>query len=198
MCSCCSCCSCIFLFFDTILGLSGLAVIGGGVYLLVDEKKFNSLAVILIAVGLIIFIIFIIGIKIPNRPVLLCMYLFFVTIIFLFYAGLAALVKLYPDKLINNLKDRVDEIDFEDTINDYKTYIFIGACSGAGCTLLSLITGIIYYRKLKNEDDNNGQDYELSDGKKRDALVDYSINNQEEDKNDISNKNIYFIYINIY
>ena len=146
MCCCCPCCSFIFLLLDSILGLSGLSVIAGAVIILIGEKSFNSLAVILIAIGLIIFIIFIIGIKIPKRPILLCMYLFFVLIIFLFYAGLAALVKLKKDRLIKELKDKVgDEIDdkYIEKIDDYNTYIFIGLCSAAGLTLLTFITAII-------------------------------------------------------
>ena len=182
--------SCIFIFFDIILGLSGLAVIAGGVLIFIDKKSFNSLAVILVVIGLIIFLIFIIGIKIHKKPILLGMYLFFVTIIFLFYAGLSVLVKLYPEQLIENLQKRVDEVEDEEfnKINEYNTYIFIGTCIGAGCTLLSIITGIIYYKKLKNN--NNDTEYiDSADGNKKDVLhgIDYSINNQEEEKNDISN-----------
>ena len=190
MCGTCAI-SCIFIFFDIILGLTGLAVIGGGVLLFLDKKDFNSLAVILVVVGLIIFLIFIIGIRIHKKPILLCMYLFFVTIIFLFYAGLSVLVKLYPEKLIDNLQKKVDDIDDQEfeKINEYNTYIFIGTCSGAGCTLLTLITGIIYYKKLHNNNSNEEEYTEATEGNKKDVLhgIDYSINNQEEDKNDISN-----------
>lgn len=194
MCCCCPCCSCIFLFLDSILGLSGLAVIAGGVFILIDEKSFNSLAVILIAIGLIIFIIFIIGIKIPKRPILLCMYLFFVLIIFLFYAGLAVLIKLDQDRLTKELKDRVgDKIDIIDDndidkLDNKYTYIFIGACSEAGITLLTFITAIIYYKQGK-DNDTNEEYYNTLDTpqeEKKDVLqgIDYSINNQEEEKNE--------------
>jgi len=190
MCCCCPCCSCIFLLLDSILGLTGLATIAGGVLILIDEKSFNSTAVILIAIGLIVFIIFIIGIKIPKRPILLCMYLFFVLIIFLFYAGLAVLVKLEQDRLIKELKKRVDVIDEEDfdKIDDYNTYIFIGACCAAGVTLLTFITAIIYYNQLK-DNDNNEEVYNSMDTpqkEEKDVLegIDHSINNQEYEKNE--------------
>ena len=187
----CSCASCIFLFFDTILGLSGLAVIGGGVFILIDKKSFIPLAVILIAIGLIIFLIFIIGIKMPKKPLLFCMYLFFVIIIFLFYAGLSVLVKLYPDKLIEELKKNVkviDEKEFE-KIKEYNTYIFIGTCAAAGCTLLTLITGIIYYKKQKDNKEEEEPNLNTIEGNKEDVLhgIDFAINDEEENKNDISN-----------
>ena len=190
MCCCCPCCSCIFLLLDSILGLSGLATIVEGILILIDQKSFNSTAVILIDIVLIVFIKFIIGIKIPKRPILLCMYLFFVLIIFLFYAGLAILVKLYPDRLIKELKKRVDEIDQKDfdKIDDYNTYIFIGACSSAGITLLTFITAIIYYNQMK-DNDNNEEVYNNMDTPKeeeKDVLegIDHSINNQEYEKNE--------------
>ena len=187
----CYCCSCIFLFLNSILGLSGLAVIAGGILILIDLKGFNSLAVILIAIGFIIFIIFIIGIKVPNRPILLCMYLLFITIIFLFYAGLAVLVKLDQDRLIKELQKRVDIFDDKEfeKIDEYNTYVFIGACSAAGCTLLTLITGIIYYKQQKNNNKEEEDIIYTNEEEKKEDLngIDYSINNQEENKNDISN-----------
>ena len=49
-----------FSVFNAILGLSGIAVIGGGIYLVV-KLEFNQYIVIIIGLGVIITTIFVIG-----------------------------------------------------------------------------------------------------------------------------------------
>ena len=118
------------------------------------------------------------------------MYLFFVLIIFLFYAGLAVLIKLDQDRLTKELKDRVgDKIDIIDDndidkLDNKYTYIFIGACSEAGITLLTFITAIIYYKQGK-DNDTNEEYYNTLDTpqeEKKDVLqgIDYVYHSRKE------------------
>ena len=74
-------------------------------------------------------------------------------VVFLFYAGLSFMIKLFPDTLIEYLKSKIpysDQVDF-DKINEYNLNLFIVTCIGAICCLLAFICCIIYCSILKKK-----------------------------------------------
>ncbi len=164
----------IFMVFNVIFGLNGLALIGGSLFLIVIFG-FNSLIFIMIVIGIIIILIFILGLKLKKKIQFLIMYLIFIGVIFLFYAGISFMIYIFPDILIEYLKSKVpDSENYNfDKINEYKLNILILTCIGAFCSLLSFISCIIYCKKIdkNNEKNKNGK----NDGDDILANIDYTI-----------------------
>ena len=109
----------------------------------------------MIVIGLIIFLIFFLGLKTKKDHILLVMYLIFVTIIFLFYSGLSLMLKVFTQALIDYIKTKISNFK-EGEINKIKKYntnLFIITCIGAFCALLAFIGGILYYKKLKGRNE---------------------------------------------
>ena len=177
-----------FLIFDSILGLNGLAFIGEAIYLMITIK-FNSILFLMIDIGIIIFLIFIFGIKIQKSHLLLTIYLSFVIIIFLFCIFLSIIVKGFPDKLINYLKSKVNDINNEEfeKIIKKNIYLFIIACSGVCSSIFVFIIGIIYYKKMKIK--NKRKKKNLIQGYGEDAMhgIDYSTSREDDKNNDTLN-----------
>lgn len=175
---------CVFIFFNSIFGLSGLALIGGAIYIII-AKKFNSLSFVMIVIGIIIFLIFFLGIKTKRKHILLAIYLIFVILILLLYGFLSVMIKVFPDELIKYLKSKVKDIKGEDIekINRYNLNLFIITLNGSIFSLFTLISGIIYYRKLKQK--NTKIDQDLLQG---DDILQGNENpiNPEEDNNIIN------------
>ena len=179
----------IFLIFDSILGLNGLALIGVAIYLIITIK-FNSILFLMIVIGIIIFLIFIFGITLQRKHLLLTIYLIFVIILFLFYIFLSIMVKGFPDKLINYLKSKVNDInneEFEKIIKN-NNYLFIITCSGVGCSIFVLIFGIIYYKKMKIKTKKKDKDLLQGYGDDKMHGIDYTVSH-EDDKNTNSTLN---------
>lgn len=164
----------IFIIFNVIFGLSGLALIGGSIFLII-KLSFNSLSFVMIVIGLIIILIFILGLKLKKKIQFLIMYLIFVGVIFLFYAGISFMIIIFPDKLIEYLQTKVPDSDNYDfnKIKDYKLNLFIITCIGAVCSLLAFISCIIYCKKIdkNNERNKNGK----NEGDDILANIDYTI-----------------------
>jgi len=168
-----------FMFFNCIFGLSGIALIGGAIYLLI-ETKFNTLNFSIIIAGVIICLIFFLGVKTRKQSKVLIMYLILIFIIFIFYAVLFCLFIFAPDKILEVLKSKMNDLDgndmtsIENHLKKHTTALYAITGTGAGCCLLSLITGLIYYCKL-----NKGKQDDLDVEKviKDDCLhgIDYSI-----------------------
>ena len=177
---------CVFIFFNSIFGLSGLALIGGAIYIII-VKKFNSLSFVMIVIGIIIFLIFFLGIKTKKKNILLAIYLIFVVIILLLYGFLSFMIKVFPDELIDYLKKKVNDIKDEDIdkIKNHNINLFIITLNGTIFSLFAFISGIIYYKKLKKKNTKIDQDLLQGD----DILQgnDNPINHEED--NNINNSN---------
>ena len=138
-----------FVVFNIIFGLSGLAIIGGGGFLFY-KFGYNTLGLILCVIGVIIFLVFILGLNTKKNSKPLVLYLIFVIILLLFYTVLSVMLKVFPEKLIENIKKKIEDIDIENSITEYNMPLFIISTSGAACCLFAFITGICHYCKLKN------------------------------------------------
>ena len=139
----------IFMFFNSIYGISALSVIGGGIYLII-KIDFNEYIIIIIASGLIMTLISVIGYFSKNRPRLLIIYMVLILIIFLVELVLALVIKFFT-----NINDFVIiEVNEEEKEKIVKISVII-LFSAAGCCLLSFICALFYYRKLKEKERKN-------------------------------------------
>ena len=145
----------IFMFFNSIYGISALSVIGGGIYLII-KIDFNDYIIIIIASGLIMTLISVIGYFSKNRPRLLIIYMVLILIIFLVELVLALVIKFFTninDFVKNNISEKI-EVNEEEKEKIVKISVII-LFSAAGCCLLSFICALFYYRKLKEKERKN-------------------------------------------
>ena len=177
---------CVFIFFNSIFGLSGITLIGGAIYIII-AKKFNSLSFVMIVIGIIIFLIFFLGIKTKKKHILLAIYLIFVLIILLLYGFISVMIKIFPDELRDYLKSKVNDIKDEDIdkINSHNNNLFIITLNGTIFSLFAFISGIFYYKKLKKK--NLKLDQDLTQGEDILKGNDNPINPEED--NNIINSN---------
>ena len=169
-----------FLIFNILFGLTGLALIGGGIYLWIIIKNFNYISLGLLVIGIITFLIFVIGLSTRKRLCLLVLYLIFVFIFFLIYAGFAVVFKFCDKYLINYLKENKEDFKFTEEdetlsiISDYIFYLFILACVVAGICLLAFISGIVFGIKQRN---NKNKAIKIEDVQRIDCLtgIDYTV-----------------------
>ena len=139
----------LFTIFNILFGLSGIGLIVISFFMII-KIKFRALPFILIVIGLIMILIMILGLKSRKKIEFLIMYLIFIMIILLFYGFLSVMFIAFPEKLINYLKDKVYEENFDfKNINNYNLDLFIASSVVAFCCLLTFIAGIIYCKKLK-------------------------------------------------
>ena len=167
-----------FLIFNILFGLTGLALIAGGIYIWIKTKSFNYIPLGLIVIGIITFIIFVIGLSTRKKLCLLVLYLIFIFIFFLLYAGCAILFKFWGGDLINYLeenseKNKYDEKDLK-IIEDYIVYLFILSCVVAGICLFAFISGIVF--GVKQRGDKN-KAIKIEDVQRIDCLtgIDYTV-----------------------
>ncbi len=140
----------VLTFFNFIFLLNGLAFIAAAIYLIITNN-FNSLSFIMIIIGIIIVLIFILGLKVSKKIPLIVMYLLFVMVFFLFYGVLLFMIKFFPNILIDFLKRKLpytNNVDFN-IINEYNFYLFVITCIGTACCFLADICSIIYCCILK-------------------------------------------------
>ena len=141
----------IFIICDIIFGLNGVAIFGGAIYLII-KTTFNSLIFILMVIASIIAMISAIGFISIKKNNLIMVYLILVSLIFLFFVFLSIIFVGFSSKLIDFLKNKVNNYDEKiDKINDYKNNLCIVACIGALCSMIAFITALLYYKKLKNK-----------------------------------------------
>ena len=151
----------IFMIFNGIFGLSGLAVIGGGIYLIV-QIKFNQYIIIIIGLGIIIAAIFALGLFTWKKTKPLFIYLITIIIVFILEVALVLVIKFHEDTknfIRNSIKELTEEKK-DEIINVSVIIISIAA----GCSFLSFILSLLYYRKLKDKtskliEDKKGDDY---------------------------------------
>ena len=142
----------IFMFFNSIYGISAASVIGGGIYLII-KIDFNEYIIIIIASGLIMTLISVIGYFSKKRPRLLIIYMVLILIIFLVELILALVIKFFTN--INDfVKNNISEVNEEEKEKIVKISVII-LFSAAGCCLLSFICALFYYRKLKEKERKN-------------------------------------------
>ena len=151
----------IFMIFNGIFGLSGLAVIGGGIYLIV-KIEFNQIIVIIIGLGIIIAAIFALGLFTWKKTKPLFIYLITIIIVFVLEVALVLVIKFHKDTknfIRKSIKDLTEE-QKDEIINVSVIIISIAA----GCSFLSFILSLLYYRKLKDKtskliEDKKGDEY---------------------------------------
>ena len=151
----------IFMIFNGIFGLSGLAVIGGGIYLIV-KIEFNQFIVIIIGLGIIIAAIFALGLFTWKKTKPLFIYMITIIIVFVLEVALVLVIKFHEDTknfIRKSIKDLTEEKK-DEIINVSVIIISIAA----GCSFLSFILSLIYYRKLKDKtskliEDKKGDEY---------------------------------------
>ena len=156
----------IFMIFNVILGFSGLAVIGGGIYLII-KIEFNQYIIIVIGLGLIIAAIVVIGFFTKKRANALIIYMILISIIFVLELALALVIKFHEETNLF-IKDSIKEIidvneEKKDEIINVSVYIISTA---SACSALSCIFAFIYYKKLKGkssskylDDNKNGDEF---------------------------------------
>ena len=151
----------IFMIFNGIFGLSGLAVIGGGIYLIV-KLEFNQYIIIIIGLGIIIAAIFALGLFTWKKTKPLFIYMITIIIVFVLEVALVLVIKFHEDTknfIRKSIKDLTEEKK-DEIINVSVIIISIAA----GCSFLSFILSLIYYRKLKDKtskliEDKKGDEY---------------------------------------
>ena len=141
----------LFSVFNAILGLSGIAVIGGGIYLVV-KLEFNQYIVIIIGlgIGIIITTIFVIGLFTRKRDKVLFIYIILIIIIFLLEVAVDMIIKFHEETntfIKESIKELIDltEEKKDEIVN--VSVIIIGIA--AACSGLSCVFGLVYYLKLK-------------------------------------------------
>ena len=142
----------IFMFFNTFYGLSAASVIGGGIYLII-KIDFNEYIIIILAAGLIMTLISVIGCISRKRPRLLFIYMILICFIFFVELALALVLKFYTninDFVKNNISEimEVNEEEKEKILN----IAVIILLSASGFCLLSFLCALFYYRKLKEKE----------------------------------------------
>ena len=151
----------IFMIFNGLFGLSGLAVIGGGIYLIV-KIKFSQYIVIIIGLGIIIAAIFALGLFTWKKTKPLFIYMITIIIVFVLEVALVLVIKFHEDTknfIRKSIKDLTEEKK-DEIINVSVIIISIAA----GCSFLSFILSLLYYRKLKDKtskliEDKKGDEY---------------------------------------
>ena len=141
----------IFMIFNVIFGLSGLAVIGGGIYLIV-KIEFNQYIVIIIGLGIIIAAIFALGFFTWKKTKPLFIYIITIIIVFVLELALVLVIKFHEDTknfIRNSIKElfNVTEEEKDELINVSVIIISIATA----CSFLSFILSLLYYRKLKDK-----------------------------------------------
>ena len=162
---------CLFIFFNIIIGLSGLGLIAGAVYLTI-ETKFNFLIFLMIFIGIIIFLVFILGFK-SKTLIPLTLHIILVIIIFLFFATLFVMLTFLMDKLKELLTEKIKDISNGTITIIEDNEILLSLITGiiSLCLIIAIIIEILYYREIKNKD------IDIDEIKQEDLLhgIDYSV-----------------------
>ena len=155
----------IFMIFNGIFGLSGLGVIGGGIFLII-KSSFNYYLIIIMGVGLFISLIFILGAFTWKRKILLIIYFILVLLMTLIEAVIALMTKFH-DGTKSFLREHIKDVTNITITDEQKDKIFdvavIALGAAASCGLLSFIFASIYYcilskKKAKLEKDMKSGD----------------------------------------
>ena len=154
----------IFMIFNVIFGLSGLAVLGSGVFLII-KIEFNQYIIIIICFGGIMLGLFSLGLFVWKRIKLLIVYLIFICIITIIEFSFSLFIKFHKgtNNFIKNSIKEITEVT-EEQKDEIINISFIIVGSAAGCGLLSFFFAFILYKKLKGKshkyknEDNKGDD----------------------------------------
>jgi len=141
----------LFSIFNVIFGLCGIGLIVSAIILII-RLEFNPLDFILIAIGVIMLLIMILGINIKKKYELCIIYLIFIMIHILLYVFLSVMLLFLTDKLTSFLDSKLS-IDDDDLylkyIDEYHLILFIISGSLSFICLITFIVGIIFCKKMK-------------------------------------------------
>ena len=144
-----------FMIFNTIFGIAGLAVLGTGIYLIV-ESTYNYYQIIIMAVGAFVTIIFIVGACSWKRDGALIGYFVLVLIVTIALTVISLLMKFNDSTnkfIINHITTIVNDTPISDkakqAIIDYSFYALVSA---AGLGFLSFVFSCIYFCMLTRKD----------------------------------------------
>ena len=154
----------LFMIFNVILGLSGLSLIGGGIYYIV-KTEFNQYIIIIIGLGVIIAAIFALGFFTWKKTRIVFIYMILIIIIFIIEISLVFVIKFHKDTndyIRNHIKDIIEVTEEEQDKIINVSIIIISIASA--CSFLSFILAFLYYKKLKDKtskliEDKNEDDY---------------------------------------
>ena len=149
----------IFMIFNVIFGLSGLAVLGGGVFLII-KIEFNQYIIIIICLGGIMSGIFTLGLFVWKRTKkILIVYMIFICIIIVIEFSFSLVIKFHKDTnyFIKNSIKEITEVTEEQKDEIINVSVIIVSCA-AGCGLLSFLFAFILYKKLKGKSNKYSKD----------------------------------------
>ena len=148
----------IFMFFNSIYGISAASVLGGCIYLII-KIEFHEYIIIIMSSGLIMTLISVIGCFSRKRPRLLFIYMILICVIFFVELTLALVLRFYTDvdDFVKNNISEIVEVNEEEKEKIVKISVII-LFSAAGCCLLSFLCALFYYRKLKEKERKNKEE----------------------------------------
>ena len=155
----------LFTFFNIIFGLCGIGLIVCSIILII-RLGFNPLDFILIAIGVIMLLIMILGLNIKNRYELCVIYLIFIMIHILLFVFMSIMLLFLTDKLITFLENKlsIDDGDlYLNYIEEYTVIFFIISGSLSLLCLMTFIIGILHCKKMKMNKNKGNKDQKEAD-----------------------------------
>ena len=145
-----------FMIFNIIFGVTGLAVLGTGIYLIV-KSEYNYYQIIIMVVGSFVTIIFIVGACTWKKEGALIGYFVLVLIVVIALTVISLLMKFNDATnkfIIGHIKTIVNGIDVlsNDVKNAIINYSFWALVSAAGIGFLSFVFSCIYFCMLNKKD----------------------------------------------
>jgi hypothetical protein len=150
----------LFIFFNIIFGLCGIGLIVSAIILII-RLNFNPLDFILIAIGIIMLLIMILGLNIKKKYELCVIYLIFIMIHILLYVFMSIMFLFLTDKLTSFLSDKlsIEEDDsYLNYIEDNHVIFFIISCSLSLLCLMTFTIGVLYCKKMKMKKNKENKD----------------------------------------
>ena len=139
-----------YLHFNIIFGLCGIWLIVCSIILII-RLGFNPLDFILIAIGIIMLLIMILGLNIKKRYELCAIYLIFIIIHIILYLFLSIMLLFLTDKLITFLENKlsIDDGDLYLNYIEESNVIFFIISGSLSLLCLMLFISLVNYLKGK-------------------------------------------------
>ncbi len=155
----------LFSFFNIIFGLCGVGLIVSAIILII-RLSFNPLDFILIAIGIIMLLIMILGLIIKKKYELCVIYLIFIMIHIILYLFMSIMFLFFPDKLIKFFDDKLSVSDYDFDLNYIKKYhinLFVVSGSLSLLCVITFVVGVIYCKKMKKNKNKENKDKKEAD-----------------------------------
>ena len=155
----------LFSFFNIIFGICGVGLIVSAIILII-RLSFNPLDFILIAIGLIMLLIMILGLIIKKKYELCVIYLIFIMIHIILYLFMSIMFLFLPDKLMKFFDDKLSVSDYDFDLNYIKKYhinLFVVSGSLSLLCVITFVVGVIYCKKMKMKNKGNKDKKEADD-----------------------------------